>query len=256
MVLWELLQETGGAIDLDLTDLERIDAAIDATAGATRAPDAKLERLQAILADGRPTIVFVSRRETVRHLRERLGGRPIAWCTGARAGLGYSGVPRSVVLGWFRTGGAPPIGPEPSCLVVTDVAAEGLDLHRAARVVHYDLPWTPMRLEQREGRVVRLGSVHREVEVVRFEPPDLPRNRVCVRALFAAEQLALDEGRRNRRAAHADHPALTARAEVVNRPRHHFLARSRFTEQQDGGGRWRDLSDLRQHPLDGRALHR
>jgi hypothetical protein len=55
--------------------------------------------------------------------------------------------------------------------VVTDVAAEGLDLQRAARVVHYDLPWTPMRLEQREGRAVRLGSRNPEVEVVRFTPP-------------------------------------------------------------------------------------
>jgi hypothetical protein len=55
--------------------------------------------------------------------------------------------------------------------VVTEVAAEGLDLRRAARVVHYDLPWTPMRLEQREGRAVRLGSARAEVEVVRFEPP-------------------------------------------------------------------------------------
>ena len=59
----------------------------------------------------------------------------------------------------------------PPCLVVTDVAAEGLDLRRAARVVHYDLPWTPMRLEQREGRAVRLGSARELVEVVRFLPP-------------------------------------------------------------------------------------
>ena len=88
-----------------------------------------------------------------------------------------------------------------------------------------------------------------------FEPADLPRERARVRALLAAEQLALDERRRNRRAAHADHRPLTARAEVVNRLRHHFLARSRFAEQQDGGGRGRDLSDLRQHLPDGRALH-
>jgi superfamily II DNA or RNA helicase len=173
VVLWELLEETGGEIELDLTDLERIDVLIGAAAEATRAPDAKLERLQAILADGRPTIVFVSRRETVRHLWERLGGPPIAWCTGERAGLGRSAVPRAVVLAWFRTTGSSSTGPDPTCLVVTDVAAEGLDLQRAARVVHYDLPWTPMRLEQREGRAVRLGSAHREVEVVRFGLPEL-----------------------------------------------------------------------------------
>jgi hypothetical protein len=54
---------------------------------------------------------------------------------------------------------------------VTDVAAEGLDLQRAARVVHYDLPWTPMRIEQREGRSVRYGSHYDRVEVVRFGVP-------------------------------------------------------------------------------------
>ena len=73
------------------------------------------------------------------------------------------------MLGWFREGSLP--GPGPRHLIVTDVAAEGLDLQRTARVVHYDLPWTPMRLEQREGRSVRLGSRHREVEVLRFVPP-------------------------------------------------------------------------------------
>jgi hypothetical protein len=55
--------------------------------------------------------------------------------------------------------------------VATDVAAEGLDFQRAARVIHYDSPWTVMRLEQREGRAVRLGSEHRMVQVMRFIPP-------------------------------------------------------------------------------------
>ena len=105
--------------------------------------------------------------------RDRLAGLPIAWCTGERAGVGPSPVPRSVVLGWFREGpGAPESRPSSvRHLLVTDVAAEGLDLQRAARVVHYDLPWTPMRLEQREGRAVRLGSHHPTVDIVRFAPP-------------------------------------------------------------------------------------
>ena len=82
------------------------------------------------------------------------------------------------------------------------------------------------------------------------------RESASVYAPFSRPNSSLSiSGRRNRRAAHADHPALTPRAEVVNRPRHHFLARSRFTEQQDGRGRGRHLSDLRQHSLDGRALH-
>jgi superfamily II DNA or RNA helicase len=166
IVLWELCAETGGGIELALDDLDALDGMVEEATAAAAAVDAKAERLRALVADGRPTLIFVTRRETVRHLRDRLGPPAVAWCTGERAGLGPAPAPRAAVLDWFREGAAPP-----RCLVVTDVAAEGLDLRRAARVVHYDLPWTPMRLEQREGRAVRLGSTHELIEVVRFLPP-------------------------------------------------------------------------------------
>ncbi len=171
LVLWELVAQAGGEVELALEDLEPLNDLVAGAMAAAGAPDPKAERLRAILADGRPSIVFATRRETVRHLRSRLGPPPVAWCTGERAGLGHSPVPRATVLGWFRGDAqTATVAPSP-CLVVTDVAAEGLDLRRAERVVHYDLPWTPMRLEQREGRAVRLGSPHELVEVVRFVPP-------------------------------------------------------------------------------------
>jgi len=150
MVLWALVTGGGGVeVELALDDLAAVD---DVMADVARA---------------------AARRETVRHLRDQLAPPPVAWCTGERAGLGPLPAPRATVLGWFRDEPAweAPDLPGPGCLVVTDVAAEGLDLRRAARVVHYDLPWTPMRLEQREGRAVRLGSTRELVEVVRFIPP-------------------------------------------------------------------------------------
>ena len=174
LVLWELLGESGAEAELALDDLARLDPLIADAGSAPQAHDPKAERLRAIVTDGVPTLVFCTRRETVRHLRQRLGPPPVAWCTGDRAGLGHTSLPRPVVLGWFRNDTPPPRAGAPSsptCLVVTEVAAEGLDLQRAARVVHYDLPWTPMRLEQREGRAVRLGSTHGLVEVVQFLPP-------------------------------------------------------------------------------------
>jgi hypothetical protein len=58
----------------------------------------------------------------------------------------------------------------PRVLLTTDVSAEGLDLTRVERVIHYDLPWTDVRLTQREGRAIRLGATHDSVEVVRFVP--------------------------------------------------------------------------------------
>ena len=183
LVLWALVHdghsegEGGGGLELDLADIETLDPIIAETAACVAGPDPKLDRLDAILADRRPTLVFVTRRETVRHLRNRLRAGPLAWCTGQRAGIGSGTLPRQVVLGWFRTTASrllPSVPLPPLHLIATDVAAEGLDLQRAARVVHYDAPWTPMRLEQREGRAIRLGSEHERVEVVRFlSPPAL-----------------------------------------------------------------------------------
>ena len=50
-------------------------------------------------------------------------------------------------------------------LVTTDVLAEGVNLQQARHIVNYDLPWNPMRLVQRHGRIDRIGSAHREVFV-------------------------------------------------------------------------------------------
>jgi superfamily II DNA or RNA helicase len=171
LVWWELMPPAADPNDLFLDDLEAIDEVLREATHAEGQPDGKLERLRALLADGKPTLVFTSRRETVRYLRDRLAPPAVAWCTGTRAGLGPCPLPRATVLGWFREAPRSSVGPAARHLIATDVAAEGLDLQRAARVVHYDLPWTPMRLEQREGRAVRLGSPHPAVDVVTFRPP-------------------------------------------------------------------------------------
>jgi len=58
-------------------------------------------------------------------------------------------------------------GSERRVLVATDCLSEGIDLQEQFdSVVHYDLPWNPNRLEQREGRVDRFGQPKREVRTV------------------------------------------------------------------------------------------
>src|SRR6185312_17115472 len=53
-------------------------------------------------------------------------------------------------------------------LIATDAGAEGLNLHQRCHVVfNYDLHWNPMRIEQRIGRVHRLGQSH-DVSVFNF----------------------------------------------------------------------------------------
>jgi hypothetical protein len=175
LVLWAMLEppleEQFTAGDLPLEDIDRITALVPDVRQWAESGDAKRDLLATRLADGRRSLVFTTARETVRHLRDGLPA-PVAWCTGDSAGLGSSRLPRDTVLGWFgptRRWIGP--GTPPAVLVSTDVSAEGLDLQSAGRVVHYDLPWTPVRLVQREGRALRRGASHDAVEIVRFDPP-------------------------------------------------------------------------------------
>lgn len=80
-------------------------------------------------------------------------------------------------------------------LLTTDLAAEGLNLQLAERVVHFDLPWTSVRIDQREGRAVRLGSDHPEVEIVEFSRWDALEQRLGqVERLVHKRRLASDAG--------------------------------------------------------------
>jgi hypothetical protein len=183
LVWWELLPLCKVDSEIELGDLDQLDQLIEEADVAIVQPDAKLRRLEELLKSSHPTLVFTAFRDTVRYLCRRLSGFHLAWCTGQAAGVGSITLPRAEVLEWFRGNGDPRLAP--SHLVVTDVAAEGLNLQRAARVIHYDLPWSPMRIEQREGRSIRYGSHYSEVEVVRFELPAGLEGRIRLAAILA-----------------------------------------------------------------------
>lgn len=57
-------------------------------------------------------------------------------------------------------------------LVTTDRASEGLNLQRFGVVIHYDLPWNPVKLDQRNGRAHRIGQTREKVEAIYFIPED------------------------------------------------------------------------------------
>jgi superfamily II DNA or RNA helicase len=183
LVWWELLPGGESETDLVLDDLSPLEDLIELAETVTRDEDLKLNRLRQILSDGTPTLVFSCSRDTVRYIRKRLADLGLAWCTGEYSGIGRTVLPRREVLAWFRAPTSSTLAPRH--LIVTDVAAEGLDLQRAARVVHYDLPWTPMRLEQREGRSVRYGSSYSEVEAWRFAAPPLLESSLRMEAILA-----------------------------------------------------------------------
>ena len=71
----------------------------------------------------------------------------------------WSAVGRDEVKRRFREG-------EADLLLCTDAAAEGLNFQFCGALINYDMPWNPMRVEQRIGRIDRLGQVHSAIRIV------------------------------------------------------------------------------------------
>jgi superfamily II DNA or RNA helicase len=73
----------------------------------------------------------------------------------------------------------------PRILVATDCLSEGINLQAYFNaVVHYDLPWNPNRLEQREGRVDRYGQPSPRVRAIRLYGRDNPVDGVVIDVLL------------------------------------------------------------------------
>jgi len=62
-------------------------------------------------------------------------------------------------------------------LISTDAGGEGINLQFCWVMINYDLPWNPMRLEQRIGRIDRIGQEH-DVKVINFQLADTVEQRV------------------------------------------------------------------------------
>lgn len=71
-----------------------------------------------------------------------------------------------------QTAGRPGDADETDILISTDVLAEGVNLQQARHIVNYDMPWNPMRLVQRHGRIDRIGSQHPRVFMRTIFPVD------------------------------------------------------------------------------------
>ncbi|HUP89245.1 MAG TPA: helicase-related protein, partial [Longimicrobiales bacterium] len=138
--------------------------------------DHKLSALVALLVArrGKKTIVFSEYRDTARYLWRALRSRfRCGLIDGEGAWLGENRSTRREVIERFA-----PIANHASVhrretcdlLIATDVLAEGMNLQDADGVVSYDLPWNPVRLMQRAGRIDRIGSPHPTVNVYNFLP--------------------------------------------------------------------------------------
>jgi SNF2 family DNA or RNA helicase len=100
----------------------------------------------------RKMVIFTEHRDTLNYLAERLRallGAPEALVT-VHGGMGRE--ERSKAQEAFKQ------DKDVLILLATDAAGEGINLQRAHLMVNYDLPWNPNRLEQRFGRIHRIGQ--------------------------------------------------------------------------------------------------
>ena len=142
----------------------------------TDRPSPKAVRLAETCKMARKTIVFTTSAETAFELASRLSWNGVGVVAAGRGRIATGSASVQRVLDLFAPlarGASSAVHRRLALdvLIATDVASEGLNLQDADAVVHYDLPWTPVRLAQRIGRTVRLGSTLPHVRVSWFAPP-------------------------------------------------------------------------------------
>ena len=133
-------------------------------AGLLERRDTKLRRLQKSLteldADGhRKIIIFTQFRDTMLYLADRLAQRGHLNITCISGQDERAQGDRGQRIKALRDATA-------GLLICTETASESLNLQFCTAMVNYDIPWNPMTLEQRIGRIDRIGQERPEVDIV------------------------------------------------------------------------------------------
>ena len=186
------------------TDCILLKSLADAAESITKEQDGKLMALSAVLRDivkqaekeasdnkdeaqRRKVMIFSTYADTVswiqEFLRHEVGKRPELECYKNRL-VAVSGSQRfggiskeQAVLGFAPVSMQAPTShgmDRYDIMISTDVLAEGVNLQQCRHIINYDVPWNPMRLVQRHGRIDRINS---------------PHNRVFLRTLFPSDRL-------------------------------------------------------------------
>jgi superfamily II DNA or RNA helicase len=145
-------------------------------AGELKGIDTKLEALVPNIKDlveaGRQCLLFTFSRPTLEYLSQHLSGI-------ARVAVLHGGVSKDArqrILSDFRQGAY-------DVVLANRVASEGLDFEFCSVVINYDLPWNPMEVEQRIGRIDRIGQVAEKVIVVNFYNDETIDQRILLKVL-------------------------------------------------------------------------
>ncbi len=130
--------------------------------------DRFFDRIRDLSGEGRPILVFTEYVDTMEYLRDNLAnhyGDMVASYSGSGGGFyrdnkwvpaTKKAITEALKQGTIRY------------LVCTDAASEGLNLQAASALINYDLPWNPGKVEQRIGRIDRIGQSEKEIKIYNF----------------------------------------------------------------------------------------
>lgn len=140
--------------------------------------DSKFEQFEHVLREvltansTSKVLVFSTFRRTLNYLHRRLVD------AGVRVDVIHGDVPvvnRQAIIERFRT------DPDFRVLLSSEVGAEGLDFQFCDVLVNYDLPWNPMQVEQRIGRLDRFGQEHERIRIYNFYIAETIETRIFQR---------------------------------------------------------------------------
>ena len=148
-----VVRESGAVASLadeELQYLDRTVAALDLVQSDSKS-QVLMERFARLFSDSSnaKVIVFTQFRETQRYLGDQLAAR--GWGINLFHGQ-LNAVDKDRAVERFKNGSGPQI------LISTEAGGEGRNFQFCHYLVNYDLPWNPMRVEQRIGRVDRIGQ--------------------------------------------------------------------------------------------------
>ena len=127
--------------------------------------------LEALSKNGKQALIFSFFKRTIDYLRGRLAAK------GLKVEIMYGATPpekRYQIMERFRRG-------DFDILICSEVGSEGLDFEFCNILVNYDLPWNPMRVEQRIGRLDRFGQKSEKIFILNVQVPGTIEDDIFMR---------------------------------------------------------------------------
>jgi SNF2 family DNA or RNA helicase len=169
------LREMATDFDLFSEDIDEVDLGIDLAAFRDydfEMNDSKYAVLREALLediDDQKILIFAFFKDTIAYLARRLNKDGIS----ARTITGdiRNRIERDRLMQAFRDDNF-------RVLLLSEIGSEGVDLQFCRTMFNYDLPWNPMRVEQRIGRIHRIGQQAKSITIVKFYIPDTIDGRI------------------------------------------------------------------------------